>query len=242
MNNNLIYINKTQFFGIASLLPELIKNKIYLGINKTFCHPKASGFLKGFRGKTYLFDLFQVGQSLQNALRVINSTYATHYVFTKLNKLKVKFTKKILFVGFPGSKRKALKDLYFSKNQFYVSDKDWVNGLLTNNFSLFEYKRNFLKNIELKSDIEKQLFYQNFGGILKLSTLPDLVVIYNHSQSTLIFSEAERMNIPVVSFLNASDNPAEVDYPILGNFNSVKGGNFFYRLIKAILKEANIRF
>jgi ribosomal protein S2 len=44
------------------------------------------------------------------------------------------------------------------------------------------------------------------------------------------------LRIPVISFLNTSDDPTLVDYPVLGNFNSKDAGSLYYKLIKRFLK------
>jgi ribosomal protein S2 len=240
--DNFLQIKKIKIFNTNSLLSELLRNKIYLGSNNIVRHPNAVGYLKGVRNKTYVFDVFQLVRDLQKALRVMYKVHSVKFSLSKRGRMKVEPTKKILFVGFPENNENVLQNLCLNQKHFYVLNQEWVNGLLTNNESLSEYKRTFLKNLKAKTETEKRLFYQNFKGILKLHSLPDLVVIYNHSQNSHAFIEAKRMNIPVISFLNASDNPSVVDYPILGNFTSVIAGNFFCELIKGVLKTTTKRF
>lgn len=234
---NLLHVNKIKNVKITSLAVEFLTSKIYLSTYKAVSHTQASGYLKGYNKKTHVISLLKSVSLFRKALRVICSMHATKLNFTRRNRIKVQPTKRILFVGFPENKtiRKSFKDLFIFKNHFFISDQEWVKGILTNHFSLLEYKRDFLQNLAFKSDGDKQLFYQNFGGVLKLYTLPDLVMLYSHSHGELIFSEAKSLGIPIVSILDASNDPSEVDYPVFGNFTSIRASKFLFVLLKRVL-------
>jgi ribosomal protein S2 len=234
----ILHIEKIKYLKTTPLFVEFVKGKTYFSLYKTVCHPQASGYLKGRKNKTYLFDILKVIEVFKKALKVIESIHATKITFTKRKRIRVHPTKRILFVGFPENQdlRKSFKNLFSFKNHFFISDQEWIKGILTNHASLVKYKREFLQNLEFKSESDKQVFYQNFGGVLKMGALPDLVVIYSHSQSLLMFEEAKDLGIPVVSILDASDDPYNVDYPILGNFTSIVGSKLFFIALKKALQ------
>jgi len=140
--------------------------------------------------------------------------------------------KKILFIGFPkGFEYKCIK-LYNKNGHFYVTNKGWVNGILTNSKDFFSLKKKFLTELDNKKIKEKRFFYEKFGGILNLKNKPDLIVVFNHGKNLDAIREAAGINIPVISFANSSDNIKYVDYPITGNFNSKNFSKLYYNLIK----------
>ena len=62
-----------------------------------------------------------------------------------------------------------------------------------------------------------------------------IVMLYSHSHGELIFSEAKSLGIPIVSILDASNDPSEVDYPVFGNFTSIRASKFLFVLLKRVL-------
>ena len=209
---------KNNFNKNNLILSDLIKAKIYLGLNKSIRDPFIFSYLLGIRHNFCIFNLNKTLINLKKALKII---YKIH-----------NSKKQILFVGFPEPYKKKFLTLLKNKNHFFASDQSWINGLLTNGKDLFVYKSNFLKNLELKKEKEKKFFYEIFGSVLYLNKKPDLIVIFNHSKSLDAFNEALKMHIPVISFLNSGNNPSKVDYPVPGNFTSNNAENFYYNLIK----------
>jgi len=200
------------------LLSDLIKSKVYLGLNKSIKDPSIFSYLLGIRYNFCIFDLTKTIKNLKKALKII---------------LKIHNSKKtIFFVGFPDHQKKIFIELLQNKKHVYSFEESWVNGILTNGKDLFLYKNNFLKNLELKKEREKFFFYEKFGGLLNLNKKPDLIVIFDHSKSLDAFNEAFKMQIPVISFVNSDNNPSKIDYIIPGNFTSTKAGKLYYNLIK----------
>ena len=183
--------------------------------------PTIFPYLLGIRDNFCIFDLDQTTHTIKKSLKLISKV---HYL-----------NGNILFVGFPEAEKVELIKLCTLKNHSYISDQSWVNGVLTNGHDFFFYKKTFLSNFMLKNEKEKRFFYEKFGGILNLNKKPDLLIIYNHSKSLDALHEATKMNIPVISFVNSSDNPEKVDYPITGNFMFKNGGKIYSNLIKHLL-------
>jgi len=200
------------------LLSDLIKSKIYLGLNKSTKDPAIFSYLLGIRHNFCIFDLNKTIKNLKRALKII---------------LKIDQSKKtIFFVGFPDSQKKKIVNILNNKKHSHSFDESWVNGILTNGKDLFSYKNNFLKNLRLKKEKEKTFFYEKFGGLLNLNKKPDLIIIFDHSKNLDAFNEAFKMQIPVISFVNSSSNPSKIDYPVPGNFTSNNAGKLYYNLIK----------
>jgi small subunit ribosomal protein S2 len=200
------------------LFSDLIASKSFLGYSKSMWDPTIYPYLLGVRNGFCIFNIDQTLINLQKVLKIIS---------------KINFSKKtILFVGFPEFEKKQLLNCVKIKNHFYASNYSWVNGIFTNWKDLYVYKNNFFKDFKLKKEKEKRFFYEKFSGILNLNKKPDLIIIFDHANSLDALHEALKTNIPVISFINSGSNPQKVDYPITGNFTTVKGGKFYYNLIK----------
>ena len=223
----------------SKLILELIKAKLYLGLSLSSWNSKVKYGLEGIRNDFCVIDMRKTAEDLTLALGVVSKISRRKKVIVrKRRKKKLLSLKKseILFVGFPETEQKNLKLLYKAKKHHYVNEEFWINGLLTNGSSFVTYRNNFLKNYSEQSEADKEIFFHHFEGILNLNRKPDLVFIYNHSKGIEIFKEANSLRIPVISFLNTSDDPTLVDYPVLGNFNYKDAGSLYYKLIKRFLK------
>jgi ribosomal protein S2 len=97
--------NKKKLNTTSLLVPELIKSKIYLGLDKTILNSNSRGYLKGIRNKIYVFNALQIAKNLQRALRVIYNSHSSKLVVTNNHRLKMEPTKRILFLGFPETKK-----------------------------------------------------------------------------------------------------------------------------------------
>tara|TARA_B110000967_G_C18758580_1_gene496653 strand:+ start:171 stop:809 length:639 start_codon:yes stop_codon:yes gene_type:complete len=203
------------------LIVLLADAKVYLGGKKIIWDPIISYYLLGIKNGFCIFDLEKTIFNLKKSLKLI----------TYINNSK----KKILFIGFPKEFENKCIQLYNSKGHFYVSNKGWINGILTNNKDFFSFKKKFLLELSTKKIKEKRFFYEKFGGVLNLKNKPDLIVIFNHGKNLDSLREAFSINIPIISFVNSGDSIKYVDYPITGNFNSKKFSKLYYNLIKYAL-------
>jgi len=201
-----------------NLITTLIKSKTYLGNAKFTWNPSISPHLYGIRNGFCIFDLEKTIINLKKSLKLISH----------INNSK----KKILFIGFPKEFESKCMKLYNKEGHFYVSNKNWVNGILTNSKDFFIFKKKFLEELSNKKIKEKRFFFEKFGGILNLKNNPDLIVVFDHGKNLDAIREAAGINIPIISFANSSDNLKYVDYPVAGNFNSKKFGKLYYNLIK----------
>ena len=204
-----------------NLITTLANSKVYLGNKKSVWDSSISPYLYGIRNGFCIFDLEKTVINLKKSLKLISN----------INKSN----KKILFIGFPkGFEDKCIK-LYNKHGHFYVSNKGWVNGILTNSKDFFILKKKSLMELSNKKIKEKRFFYEKFGGILNLKNKPDLLVVFNHGKNLDAIKEAAEINIPIISFVSSNDTIKYVDYPVTGNFNSKEFGKLYYNLIKNAL-------
>jgi len=142
--------------------------------------------------------------------------------------------KRILFVGTPSHLDEKLKNLIKSTKHIYVPESVWMNGILTNQQSCFKY---LFKNQEsINRKISTILF--------ETKKRSDLIVILDSSINTGALNEGYLTRTPVIS-LNSSNLDIKSSYKIPGNFkftNKKTRNNFFYSMLKATFKKAQIDY
>lgn len=115
-----------------------------------------------------------------------------------------RFNQNIVFIGFPESRIFNFNSLFFKFNYLFLKNKVWVNGVLCNSKALmpYIYSKRF-KNFFLK---EKIIFLKNFSQLVKLKKSPDLLVLFDITDNGKLLSEANKLKIPVISFINNINN------------------------------------
>ena len=122
-----------------------------------------------------------------------------NYQFKKALYIIVRYqaaNKKILFIGFPDSFVNKVKYLYNMKNNTFIYESTWINGILLNQLSIMKHLINNVVKFNRKHS-SKSLF--------DLRIHYDLVVILNKElfKSTLI--EIYERRIPVILLNSSSD-------------------------------------
>lgn len=138
--------------------------------------------------------------------------------------------KRILFVGLPY--KLELKVNQFTKHVAIPKSFD-VQGVISNQ----NYK-SFKPNKESNQSWLKE--HSNFL-LPKLAKKLDLIVIFEHSKSKAILSEAESIKIPVVSFGSDADSQTKALYNVEGNFKNVLSSsdkNIFFAGLSFLFKNS----
>jgi small subunit ribosomal protein S2 len=148
----------------------------------------------------------------------------------------------VLFVNTNTLLNQSIKEVANDTGHAFLNGR-WIGGLLTNSHNIFsrikgfkEVKDNY-SEIKHKLNIKSTLYDkmdQSFSGLFVLQTLPDVIVLISSERNTRksVIAEANKMNIPVVGFVDTSDSPKGIDYPIYGNYASVGW-------VKSILRSWN---
>ena len=170
-------------------LKKLIYNKFnfitYSLVNLKLKNKKSLAF-KDFKINSYK----SLDVNLKKLFKII-------YEFHKLNQ-------NIVFIGFPESHMFNFNSLFFKFNYLFLKNKVWVNGVLCNSKALMPYiyskrfKKFFFK--------EKIIFLKNFSHLVKLNRSPDLIVLFDATDNDKLLSEANKLKIPVIAFINNSNN------------------------------------
>jgi small subunit ribosomal protein S2 len=73
---------------------------------------------------------------------------------------------------------------------------------------------------------------EKFGGIRKLTKIPDILFVSSLRESQLPVREARKSKVKVVGIVNTDSDPGQVDYPIAANDNSKKSVELILETIK----------
>lgn len=134
--------------------------------------------------------------------------------------------KKILFIGFPAPQNSFLYTIINKTQHIFISNNNWVNGLLTNKKSL-------------KKHFKSKFIYRNLKQMTITKKNPDLVVIFNLDDMKNTLKELNVMKIPTIVFNNYSKKELKkITYNVPGNFRKIINLrlNIFNLLIYSILK------
>jgi small subunit ribosomal protein S2 len=132
----------------------------------------------------------------------------------------------------------------------YVLDR-WLGGTLTN-FRVMSDRIKKLEEMEQSQkggDLEKytkkertmfakelEKMQTKFGGLKKLTRVPDAIFVSSLKESELPVHEAKIMGVKIVGIANTDSNPDEIDHIIPANDRSKKSVDL---LIEAIKKEVS---
>jgi ribosomal protein S2 len=120
--------------------------------------------------------------------------------------------KRILFIGLPSKLESKINS---TTRHIAVSSNFNVQGLISNNNA----------NLPQSLTNKTQLSHKELSKILlaKLTKRPDLIILFNHKKSEMVFSEAWVAKIPVVAFIGGEDSNSDLSanfYSVNGNFKN----------------------
>jgi small subunit ribosomal protein S2 len=133
---------------------------------------------------------------------------------------------------------------------FYVHNR-WLGGMLTNFQTIKKSvdRLNYLNTIEndgsislfpkkerLKLAKERAKLDNTLGGIRTMSKLPGAIFIVDPKNEAIAVREGRRLGIPIVAIVDTNCDPDEIDHPIPGNDDAIRG----IRLITAKMADACI--
>lgn len=198
-------------------LLDLAEAGAHYGHHRSLTFPKAKNFVYMTKNNVSLINLEETLKGLEAAHALLSEYRAKN--------------KPILFVGSKRSIREIVKQAAEAIDAHYVVER-WYGGFLTNfaNFAAQIKKigemEAFLQSekaarLDKKERARHQSRYDHamrfLGGVAKLKSMPELVVIGSATEDKIAISEARRMNIPIIAITDTDVNPADIDYPIPAN-------------------------
>ncbi len=199
---------------------DMLKAGMHFGRKKAVFNPAMQQYVFTVRDGICIIDLIKTQEKLQAAVDFL--------------KKSLEEGKLILFVAPTKQSQESTKKLAESLGMPYVIER-WLGGTLTN-FKLINSRVKRMEELERQKAagelekytkkerlmFEKELEKMNvrFGGLRKLSKMPDVMFVSSVKEGKLSVAEAKRMGVKLVGIVNTDANPSKVDYPIPANERS----------------------
>lgn len=219
-------------------LREMLDNGVHFGHSASRWHPKMKKYIYGERQNIHIINLEKTRDGLESALKYMVD--------------EVSHGKTILFVGTKPQARELVKEASSKAGMPYVVER-WFGGWLTN-FGVLK------KNIKALDEMEKAVAEDAWSkltkkeklqneekmakqtklveGVRGLTKLPDILFVSNAQNEKIAITEANKLGIPVVSFVDTNTNPKGVDYVIPANDDSVKSLKMLLDVIANAINSA----
>lgn len=215
---------------------EMVKAGMHFGRKKSIFNPKMKPFVYLLRDDIYIIDLIKTRQGIVAAVDFLKKAMED-------NRL-------VLFVGISKQSADLIKDIAENLQMPFVINR-WLGGTLSN-FKTINSRVHYLESLEkefvtggldrytkkerLMKEKELGKLKEKFGGLVKLTRLPDIVFVSSVKESTLAIKEARIMKIKVVGVINTESDPGLVDFPIPANDNAHRSLELIIRFLKESLR------
>jgi len=206
--------------NLNNKVKELFKAGVHLGHKKNRIHPKAKKYIYTMQNGVSVIDLTKTAELLENAIAYVK-------------KLK-KENQQMLVVLTKKSGSSFTQELCNKNSIPYITVK-WPAGLFSN-FDMIIKNVNklnkmkedkekgnwkkFVKHEQVKLTKELRKLEHHYGGISKISKLPDAIFIVDIKKEKNAVKESRELKIPIVAVCDTNVNPDIIDYPIPGNDDS----------------------
>ncbi len=205
-----------------ALIKQLLEAGAHFGHHASYWHPKAKKYIFTQRNNIHIIDLEQTVAMLEKSCAFVQDLAARGQT--------------ILFVGTKKQAQQTVEEEATRCGMSYVNQR-WLGGMLTN-FAVIQARIDHLVRLENRKDkgeldllpkkerarIEKEISRLNtqMKGFKEMTTLPGALFIVDPIKDKIAFTEAKRMDIPVVAISDTNCNPDSIDYPIPANDDAVK--------------------
>lgn len=160
------------------------------------------------------------GESLKNTNKdIIPFLYGIRHNYTIINLKNVSFYLKRIFKLLEYILKKKQKiliignsdDIQFLVNKKFIKNnenivffnKEWVNGLITNKI--------------VNNTVNKKV-----NNLLNENEIKLILIIKSSINENFLNKELSTLNIPIISFINTSQNVKNINYPIISNSKNIK--------------------
>jgi len=206
------------------LIKDLLNSDVHLGSLNSKKNAKNNSYLLGIRNKFCIINLEYTLVMLRVVLPLISDV--------------VSAKGQILFVGTREETRDYTKQVAKKSKQHFISHK-WVGGTLTNwseiKFFISRFKK---QKIIIKKTSQKYKRFKNyFSGLQNMQTLPHLIVFLNPNENKQALNEAKILNIPTIGIIDSDTDPHLVNYPIIGNDDSLKAIHLYCSMFELAMEN-----
>lgn len=200
---------------------QMLESGVHFGHQTRYWNPKMAPYIFGARSRIHILNLEKTLPLFHEAMAYLEQMAANNAT--------------ILFVGTKKAARKIIVEEAKRCNMPYVNYR-WLGGMLTN-YKTIKQSINRLKELEsMQEDGSMQRFSKkealgmvremeklerSLGGLKDMSGLPDALLIIDVGYEKIAICEAKKLGIPVVGIVDSNHSPADVDYMIPGNDDSI---------------------
>src|SRR3989338_183853 len=219
---------------------DMLKAGMHFGRKRTVFNPAMERYVFTVRDGICIIDLLKTQAQLNNSIEFLKKPITPPAGGRGL----------VLFVSLTKQSSDKVKELAESLNMPYVLDR-WLGGTLTNfrvisdRIKKLEEMEQAQKSGELDKYTKKERtvfakelekMQTKFGGLRKLTRVPDAIFVSSLKESELPVHEAKRMSVKIVGIANTDSDPDEIDHIIPANDRSKKSVDL---IIEAIKKEVS---
>lgn len=211
---------------------DMLKAGMHFGRKKTVFNPKMKKYVFTVKEGVCIIDLLKTQAELGIATEYLKKVLASGGL--------------VLFVAPTKQSVDSVKDLALSLGMPYVVNR-WLGGTLTN-FKIISGRVKHLEEMERQKKAgeldkytkkERLLFEreikkmdENFGGLRKLTKMPDVVFVASLKDGALPVHEATIMKVPVVAITNTDSDPEDAKHVIPANDRSKKSVDLIVEALK----------
>lgn len=228
------------FIQISSKIPsveEMFKAGVHFGHKTSKWNPKMKAFIFSVHNNIHIIDLEKTVGFLKEAIDFVKKIVAQGG--------------KVLFVGTKPSSKNIIEQVAKLCQMPYVSER-WLGGTLTN-YKTIKKRLDYLKGLEQKkkegqlqkyTKKERLLFeremtkmHKQFGGLIEMAKLPDVLFVADIKDNVLAVREARCMGIPVIGICDTNSDPTLIDHPIPANDDAISSLRLIVETIAGAIKE-----
>lgn len=223
-------------------MKELLEAGVHLGHQSRYWNPKMKEYLYTKKDGIHIINL---------QLTLAKGRIALNFV-----KDRVSEGAKVLFVGTKKQISQIVEEYGKASKMFYIHHR-WPGGLLTN-FDTIKKQIHYLKQLEkmeidgslealpkkeiLKLGKKKEKLNMLLSGIKEMDTLPDIMFVLDTVKERIAITEAKKMQIPVIAVVDSNADPAQIDFPIPGNDDSIRSSMLMLRSMCDAIKAGEIDY
>lgn len=202
------------------MVQALLESGAHYGFTKSRRHPSTKAFIIATKNRTDLINLEETAKQIEKACTVLRGLAAGG--------------KTVMVVGTKTEAENSILEVSTKMQALYVINR-FIGGIITN-FSEIRKRTSrlttlrdeksqgllekYTKKERLLLDREMEKMEKNFGGIVDMKKLPDVLIVVDCDKENIAVTEAKKMQIPVIAIANTDCDITKVDYPIVMNDTS----------------------
>ena len=215
-------------------MKQLLEAGVHFGHHTRRWNPKMAEYIFTERNGVYIIDLQKTVKKIEEAYDFVRQLSENGET--------------VLFVGTKKQAQDSIREEAERVGMYYVNAR-WLGGMLTN-FTTIKTRIDRLAQLRkmeedgtfdllpkkevIKLNLEIERLEKYLGGIKEMKKLPGALFIVDPRKERNAVAEARKLNIPIVAIVDTNCDPDEVDYPIPGNDDAIRG----VRLISATIANA----